>query len=135
MWTISGRLESSYPRWSSENETEPTHSSRGGGPLEYTRVPTARLEPPPGWHGSLPTMFGRRFEAHVAGGWHDHAPGETRVRLPTRDPCHLTTQKTLSGLRRTPAGKKDRFDHHAGRNISAAELPARVLNRGLQVMY
>ncbi|KAF8262596.1 hypothetical protein EI94DRAFT_1743213 [Lactarius quietus] len=35
--------------------------------------------PPSGWRGSLPS---HTFpEAHLAGSWHNHAPGETRVRL------------------------------------------------------
>ncbi|KAF8262595.1 hypothetical protein EI94DRAFT_1743210 [Lactarius quietus] len=37
--------------------------------------------PPSGWRGSLPNISRTFPEAHHAGSWHDHAPGETRVRL------------------------------------------------------
>jgi hypothetical protein len=37
-------------------------------------------KPPSGWRGSLPNAAAY-FEAYLAGSWHDHAPGETRVRL------------------------------------------------------
>ena len=38
-------------------------------------------KPPPGWRGSLLTDQRGFLEAHHAGAWHDHAPGETRVHL------------------------------------------------------
>ncbi|KAH8977501.1 hypothetical protein EDB92DRAFT_2075767 [Lactarius akahatsu] len=38
-------------------------------------------KPPPGWHGSLPSDHRSFLEAYLAGGWHDRAPGETRVHL------------------------------------------------------
>ena len=38
-------------------------------------------KPPSGWHGSLPNAHRTFSEAYLAGGWHDHAPGETRVHL------------------------------------------------------
>ncbi|KAH9177289.1 hypothetical protein EDB89DRAFT_1533111 [Lactarius sanguifluus] len=38
-------------------------------------------KPPPGWHGSLPSDRRSIREAYLAGGWHDRAPGETRVHL------------------------------------------------------
>lgn len=38
-------------------------------------------KPPPGWRGSLQKDTVTLFQAHVAGGWHDRAPGETRVHL------------------------------------------------------
>lgn len=37
--------------------------------------------PPVGWRGSLPSERCSMLEAYLAGSWHDHAPGETRVRL------------------------------------------------------
>ncbi|KAF8256726.1 hypothetical protein EI94DRAFT_1763311 [Lactarius quietus] len=37
--------------------------------------------PPPDWRGSLPNGHRSAPEAYLAGSWHDHAPGETRVRL------------------------------------------------------
>ncbi|KAH9177287.1 hypothetical protein EDB89DRAFT_1533165 [Lactarius sanguifluus] len=38
-------------------------------------------KPPSGWHGSLPNDDRSFLEAYLAGGWHDRAPGETRVHL------------------------------------------------------
>ena len=37
--------------------------------------------PPPGWRGPLTSVRRNLLEAYLAGSWHDHAPGETRVRL------------------------------------------------------
>jgi hypothetical protein len=37
--------------------------------------------PPPGWRGPLTSVRRNMLEAYLAGSWHDHAPGETRVRL------------------------------------------------------
>ena len=37
--------------------------------------------PPVGWRGSLPSERRSMLEAYLAGSWHDHAPGETRVCL------------------------------------------------------
>jgi hypothetical protein len=34
---------------------------------------------PSGWRGSPPDMRRSAFEGYLAGSWHDHAPGETRV--------------------------------------------------------
>ena len=81
------------------------------------------VEPPPGWRGSLPGDVLSRFEAHVAGGWHDLAPGETRVQL---DYTGLITfyDPTLSSLVEARQGK-DRM-HHNLQNISASDA-ARVL--------
>ena len=36
---------------------------------------------PSGWRGSPPDYIRNAFEAFLTGGWHNHAPGETRVRL------------------------------------------------------
>ena len=85
--------------------------------------PPPHVEPPPGWLGSLPTFILTRFEAHVAGGWHDFAPGETRVRL---DYTGLVTfyDPTLSSLVEARQGK-DRL-YHRLEGISAADT-ARVL--------
>jgi len=44
-------------------------------------MPHLPSKPPLGWHGSLPNGFRSTPEAYIAGSWHDHAPGETRVRL------------------------------------------------------
>jgi hypothetical protein len=62
------------------------------------------------------------FEAHVAGDWHDLAPGETRVKL---DYTGLVTlyDPTLSSLVEARQGK-DRL-HHRLEGISAADT-ARV---------
>jgi hypothetical protein len=81
------------------------------------------VEPPPGWHGSLPDFVIGRFEAHVAGGWHDLAPGETRVQL---DYTGLVTfyDPMLSSLVEARHGK-ERL-HHRLEGISAADT-ARVL--------
>src|SRR5712671_29313 len=104
-----------------KNETEP-HTRPAVGPLDIPRSPP-HVEPPPGWHGSLPNYVVGRFEAHVAGGWHDHAPGETRVRL---DYTGLVTfyDTTLSSLV-DARWEKDRL-HHRLEGISAADA-ARVL--------
>ena len=84
--------------------------------------PPPRVEPPPGWRGSLPLDILGRFEAHVAGGWHNLAPGETRTQL---DYTGLVTfyDLTLSSLVDARQGK-DRM-HHRLENISAADA-ARV---------
>ncbi|KAI0314483.1 hypothetical protein OF83DRAFT_1174711 [Amylostereum chailletii] len=73
-----------------EPDQRPPHKGPGGpgggrpprkGP--YNFPPPWRdqpTEPPVGWKGSLPgsTVF---MEAKIAGSWHDHAPGETRVHV------------------------------------------------------
>jgi len=43
--------------------------------------PPSLPKPPSGWRGSLPNGYRVFTEAYFAGGWHDHAPGETRVHL------------------------------------------------------
>ena len=48
-------------------------------PFPFPFPPTPK--PPSGWHGSLLSDQRNILEAHLAGGWHDHAPGETRVHL------------------------------------------------------
>jgi len=75
--------------------------------------------PPPGWRGSLLSEIIGFFEAHVAGGWHDHAPGETRVHL---DYSGLVTfyDTTLSSLVDARRGK-DRL-HHRLEQISPADV-------------
>jgi hypothetical protein len=91
-------------------------------PPPHPKLPHA--EPPPGWHGSLPHDALERFETHVAGGWHDHAPGETRVHL---DYAGLVTfyDTALSSLVDARHGK-DRM-HHSLEGISPADA-ARVLS-------
>ena len=49
-----------------------------GTPYERPLPGPPRL--PFGWRGSPPDMLRNAFEAFLTGGWHDHAPGETRVR-------------------------------------------------------
>ncbi|KAI9435513.1 hypothetical protein H4582DRAFT_2130499 [Lactarius indigo] len=48
-------------------------------PIPILSLPPSK--PPPGWRGSLLSDHRSFFEAYLAGGWHDHAPGETRVHL------------------------------------------------------
>ena len=90
------------------------------------RFPPSRLlqqpDAPTGWRGSLPRDFVGFFEAHVAGGRHDHAPGETRTKL---DYTGFVTfyDPSLSSLVDARQGK-DRMHHHL-ENISAADV-ARV---------
>jgi hypothetical protein len=43
--------------------------------------PPPPTKPPSGWRGSLPNGHRDFPEAYLAGSWHAHAPGETRVRL------------------------------------------------------
>jgi hypothetical protein len=52
---------------------------RPGSP--FPAPPPSLPKPPPGWRGSLPNADRVFAEAHFSGGWHDHAPGETRVHL------------------------------------------------------
>jgi hypothetical protein len=82
-----------------------------------------RVEPPPGWRGSLPDFI--IFEALVARGWHNLAPGETGVKL---DHMGLITfyDLTLSSLVDSCHGK-GRL-HHRLEGILAAELQS-VLTR------
>ncbi|KAH9963331.1 hypothetical protein BC827DRAFT_1383282 [Russula dissimulans] len=55
---------------------------RPNGPQLPPPPPYPRPEPPPpGWRGSLLSEFISFFEAQVAVGWHDRAPGETNVHL------------------------------------------------------
>ena len=49
-----------------------------GIPHEPTMPGPPRL--PSGWRGSPPDGLRNGFEAFLTGGWHDHAPGETRMR-------------------------------------------------------
>jgi hypothetical protein len=87
-------------------------------PYRFPPRPPPHVEPPPGWRGSLPRDILGRFEAQVAGGWHDLAPGETRARL---DYTGLVTfyDPTLSSLVDARQGK-DRM-HHRLEKISAAD--------------
>ena len=80
------------------------------------------VDPPPGWRGSLPRDIFGLFEAHVAGGWHDFAPGETGTKL---DYTGLVTfyDPSLSSLVDARQGK-DRM-HHRLEKISASDA-ARV---------
>ena len=92
------------------------------GPLPPPYQLPPHIEPPPGWRGSLPNSVIKRFEALVTGGWHDFAPGETRVQL---DCTGLVTfyDPMLSSLVEARQGK-DRL-HHRLEGISAADT-ARV---------
>jgi hypothetical protein len=74
--------------------------------------------PPPNWRGSLPSGTRGMFEANRAGSWHDHAPGETRVRL---DLTGLITfyDPSLSSLVEARQGK-DRL-HHRLKGISTTD--------------
>ena len=107
------------------NLTEPPNQplvNPSDGPLPPPYQLPPHIEPPPGWRGSLPTSVLKRFEALVTGGWHDFAPGETRVRL---DYAGLVTfyNPTLSSLVEARQGK-DRL-HHRLKGISVADT-ARV---------
>ena len=112
-----------------KNATEPdTHAlvDPPDGPLPPPRWPhrlPPHVKPPPGWRGSLPSFVLTRFESRVAGGWHDFAPGETRVQL---NYTGLITfyDPTLSSLVEARQGK-DRL-HHRLEGISAVDT-ARVL--------
>jgi hypothetical protein len=75
-------------------------------------------KPPAGWRGSLQKDTVTFFQAHVAGGWHDRAPGETRVHL---DYTGLITfyNPALSSLVEARVGK-DRL-HHNLEGISSAD--------------
>ncbi|KAI9454662.1 hypothetical protein BJY52DRAFT_713339 [Lactarius psammicola] len=57
----------------------PTNEPPPGIPSRQPPPPPSK--PPSGWRGSLPSGARSFREAHLAGSWHDHAPGETRVRL------------------------------------------------------
>jgi hypothetical protein len=76
-------------------------------------------EPPPGWHGSLRGNVDVLFGAHVAGSWHDHAPGETRVHV---DYTALVTfyDPTLSSLIEARQGKNKL--HHRLEGISPEDV-------------
>ncbi|KAH9986212.1 hypothetical protein BJV74DRAFT_775079 [Russula compacta] len=91
---------------------------RPPGQLPHLPFPDPAPSPPPGWRGSLLDYFNTFFEAHVAGGWHDHAPGETRVHL---DYTGFVTfyDPTLSSLVEARQ-VKDRF-YHRLEGISAAD--------------
>ena len=82
------------------------------------RRPPPHVEPPPGWRGSLPSYVLTRFGALVAGGWHDFAPGETRVQL---DYTGLVTfyDPTLSSLVEARQGKGRLYQRLEG--ISTAD--------------
>ena len=72
-------------------------SEHHSGPGAPRHPPFPQPQPPSGWRGSLQTDAATYFQAHVDGGWHDRAPGETRVRL---DYAGLVTfyDPTLSSL-------------------------------------
>jgi hypothetical protein len=46
----------------------------------YTRPLPGPPRLPSGWRGSPPEILRSAFEGFLAGSWHNHAPGETRVR-------------------------------------------------------
>ncbi|KAI9435512.1 hypothetical protein H4582DRAFT_2079616 [Lactarius indigo] len=48
-------------------------------PIPFLSPPSSK--PPSGWRGSLLSGYRSFLEAYLAGGWHDRAPGETRVHL------------------------------------------------------
>jgi len=108
-----------------KNETEPRtqHVVDPWGIPWFPLSDPPHVEPPPGWRGSLPNYVVGRFEAHVAGGWHDRAPGETRVHL---DYTRLVTfyDARLSSLVDARWGK-DRL-HHRLEGISEVDA-AQVL--------
>ena len=81
--------------------------------------PSTQPELPPGWHGSLRGNVDVLFGAHVAGSWHDHAPGETRVHV---DYAALITfyDPTLSSLVEARQGK-DKL-HHRLEGISPEDV-------------
>jgi len=58
---------------------EPSFPPRTDLPCSFPPLPPT--EPPPGWRGPLTSARRNTLEAYLAGSWHDHAPGETRVRL------------------------------------------------------
>ena len=106
-----------------KNVTEPVNQPPPpNGPLPPPYQPPHVVEPPPGWRGSLPSSAITRFEAYLTGGWHDFAPGETRVQL---DHTGLVTfyDRTLSSLVEARQGK-DRLRHRL-EGISVADT-ARV---------
>ena len=65
-------LPKNVTEWNIKPLMRPLHR---GPPLR----PPPHVEPPPGWRSSLPDNILGRFKAHIAGGWHDLAPGETRA--------------------------------------------------------
>ncbi len=73
-------------------------------PLPFPIPPPPPSKPPSGWRGSLPSDSRSIREAHLAGGWHDRAPGETRVHL---DYSGLVTfyDSSLSSLVKSRYGK------------------------------
>jgi hypothetical protein len=85
-----------------------------GPPLPVPPAP----KPPPGWRGSLEMDTNVFFQAHIAGGWHDRSPGETRVRL---DYAGLLTfyDPTLSSLVEARQ-EKDRI-HYRLEGISSTD--------------
>jgi hypothetical protein len=76
-------------------------------------------KPPHGWRGSLQKDTTTFFQAHVAGGWHDRAPGETRVHL---DHTGLVTfyDPTLSSL--VEARQETDRIHHRLEGISSTDV-------------
>lgn len=105
-----------------KNVTEWNRRPLVGPPYRLPPHPPPHVEPPPGWRGSLPRDSLGLFEAHVAGGWHDLAPGETRAQI---DYTGLVTfyDPTLSSLVDARQGK-DRMYHRLDK-ISVADV-ARV---------
>ena len=99
------------PKNATERNRRP-HPPRGG-PF---RSPS-HVELPPGWRGSLPGDIRGGFEVHIAGGWHDLAPGETRTQL---DYTGFVTfyDSTLSSLV-DPRQGKDRMHHRLEKNLEA----------------
>jgi len=99
-----------------KNQTKPF--IRPHGP-QHPPIPVPPpTKPPTGWRGSLQKDTVTFFQAYVAGGWHDRAPGETRVHL---DYTGLITfyDPALSSLVEARVGK-DRL-HHNLEGISSAD--------------
>jgi hypothetical protein len=94
------------------------------GPRRPFPPPPPPSKPPSGWRGSLPKDFVAFFQAHVAGSWHDRAPGETRVHL---DHTGLLTfyDPTLSSL--VAAREETDRIHHRLEGISSTDAE-RVLS-------
>src|SRR6266702_719179 len=87
-----------------KNQSSTPKRPPGFPPLPFPIPPPPPSKPPSGWRGSLPSDNRSTREAHLAGGWHDRAPGETRVHL---DYSGLVTfyDSSLSSLVKSRYGK------------------------------
>jgi hypothetical protein len=96
----------------------------------FPPIPRPPVESPPGWCGSMPSENTDRVELMNAGAWHDHPPGETRVKV---DYSRLVTFYDRSLMSLVDARRGLPRPLHRVGNVSASDF-ARVIQEFEKVL-